>query len=192
MEITKITGELNEEELRQVNIADEVIRLYGQRRPVNDIIITIQNKYNINITHKDIFNILKEYQKDIEIFITENPNYFDDKVKRILGRLQDYNIIEFTLWDEYYNVISIDGYDSDSAIRVLDTIRKVLSDKNKVEQLVSSNVEVVHKIRLAEEAQSGFLNIVKDVVTQCPSGYCGKEIQRRLSGRSIIMRELPG
>ena len=185
--ITDVPAEISAEELKSIELSNKIIRLYSQGRLVSDIIADIKESDDCDITHNDVFNIIKKHDKAVEKFITDNPNFFDDKVSRIVRRIQDYNIIEFSLWDEYFKISKNQEHNTKDVISILDTIRKVIADKNKVEQIVQPNVEIIHKIRLAEEAQSGFISLVKNVISQCPTGHCPKELKKRLSVSEIIV-----
>jgi len=179
--------EMSAEELKMVELSNKIIRLYGQGRLVSDIINIVKKEDDVDIDQNNIFNIVKQHDKVVEEFINNNPGFFDDKISRIVRRIHDYNIIEFSLWDEYFRLANTANHNTKDVISVLETIRKVIADKNKVEQIVQPNVEIVHKIRMAEEAQSDFIALVKEVISKCPTGHCANALKKRLIESRVIV-----
>lgn len=172
---------LTDEEIKQSELTDKIIKLFAQGNSASEIVDQVKRQDDIEINIQKVYSILKDHNREIEKFVEENPDFFEQKVSRIVRRLHDYDIVLFSLWDEYNRVTKFGTHESKEAVGILESIRKVLGDKSKIEQLVTNNVEIVHRVKLAEEAQSNFAQIVKEVVGDCPNGHCGRELQRRLN-----------
>ncbi len=170
-------------ECKDTERQQEVYKLWKQRLKVPDIMTTLVEKYP-TITASQIIDDIRACRANVKRFADENPFYLDERLRLILERVENLEIIQQELWSQYRETTA---EERNAKTKLLDLIQKNEMEQAKIMQLLGNASEIVTKLEQATKAQQGLIQAVRDVTSTCPK--CANELALKLKHMSVKKQE---
>lgn len=157
----------------------EVYTRWKKRQKVLQIVNALKDDHP-SITPAIVIDDIRACRVKIDKFAAENPFYLDKRLKLILEKVENLNVIQDEMWSQY-NQTDMDH--SNVRATYLGNIQKNEMEQAKLLQLLGNASEIVTKLEQATSAQQTLLQAIRDVTSTCPT--CANALAIKLKNLKV-------
>jgi hypothetical protein len=167
-------------DIKDFEVKTAIIDLYLEKLNATSILAKLHEHGDerfARVTIQTVVDTIRDYEKSITNFVTDNPEILDKKLDMIVRHIDSLDRIEQAEW-ELYNKTKDNLSSVQIANGALKNITSIVMEKAKLQQLIGNDRELREELTKVKDANHKLILLVRTTVHECP--VCKKKLDEYL------------